>query len=144
MAAMKYWKHSLLAAMLMVTACDDQGPDVDDVAALEIIDVTAGTGATAVAGSYITVHYTGWLYDEDAAGHRGERFDRSVGRNPLSFTLGVRQVIEGWDRGIAGMREGGRRTLIIPSRMGYGPGGNGPIPGGSALVFDVELVDVVN
>ena len=139
---MKYFKAAL-AAVVLITACGDDPVDVDDVAALQIIDITMGTGPTASAGKFISVHYTGWLYDEEAVDHKGQQFDSSSGRQPLSFTLGTRAVIEGWERGIPGMRVGGRRRLIIPASEAYGARGNGPIPGGSALVFDVELVGVI-
>ena len=139
---MKYL-NAALAAALLFTACGDDPVDVDDVAALQIIDITMGTGLTASAGRQVSVHYTGWLYDEGAVDHKGEQFDTSIGRQPLSFTLGTGAVIAGWDQGIAGMRVGGRRRLIIPASQAYGSRGNGPIPGGSALVFDVELVGVI-
>lgn len=139
---MKYLKAALIAVVLF-TACGDDPVDVDDVASLQIVDITMGTGLTASAGKYVSVHYTGWLYDEDAVDHKGQQFETSIGRQPLSFTLGTGAVISGWDRGIPGMRVGGRRRLIIPASEAYGARGNGPIPGGSALVFDVELVGVI-
>lgn len=140
---MKYLKLVLSAALLLVACGDDGITDVDDVASLQVIDVTMGTGVTATSGRHISVHYTGWLYDEDAVDHKGQQFGSSVGGAPLAFTLGNREVILGWDQGIPGMRVGGRRRLIIPSSHAYGPSGNGPIPGGAALVFDVELIGVI-
>ena len=100
-------------------------------------DVQEGTGQVAVEGRQIRVHYTGWLPD-------GTKFDSSRDRNePLPFTLGAGMVIRGWDIGVAGMRVGGRRTLVIPADLGYGANGMPPdIPGNSVLVFDVELVEV--
>ena len=142
MNRMKYLKAGLIAAMLF-TGCGDDPVDVDDVAALQIIDITMGTGLTASAGKFVTVHYTGWLYSEEAVDHKGQQFDSSIGRQPFPFTLGTGAVIAGWDHGIPGMRVGGRRRLIIPASEAYGARGNGPIPGGSALVFDVELVGVI-
>lgn len=139
---MKYFR-ACMAAVVLLTACGDDPVDVDDVATLQIIDITMGTGLTASAGKFISVHYTGWLYDEEAVDHKGQQFDSSIGRQPLSFTLGTRAVISGWDNGIPGMRVGGRRRLIIPASEAYGARGNGPIPGGSALVFDVELIGVI-
>jgi FKBP-type peptidyl-prolyl cis-trans isomerase len=96
-----------------------------------------GTGATAVAGKPVKVHYTGWLTD-------GKKFDSSVDRGqPFGFTLGAGQVIKGWDEGVAGMKVGGKRQLRIPPELGYGSRGAGSvIPPNATLIFDVELLDV--
>ena len=104
---------------------------------LEYWDIKEGTGAVAKAGDTVKVHYTGWLTN-------GKKFDSSVDRGqPFGFKLGAGQVIKGWDEGVAGMKVGGKRTLIIPSSLGYGPNGNPPvIPGNSTLIFDVELLKV--
>ena len=109
---------------------------------LQITDSVVGTGATAVAGNTLTVNYTGWLYDATAAQNHGKQFDSSVGKTPFSFKLGAGQVIAGWDQGMVGMKVGGKRTLTIPSAMGYGSAGagGGLIPPNAALVFDVELI----
>ena len=110
---------------------------------LQVTDSLVGTGTAAAAGNTITVHYTGWLYDETASQYRGKQFDSSVGKTPFSFKLGVGQVIAGWDQGVVGMKVGGKRTLIIPSALGYGSTGAGSaIPSNAALVFDVELLSV--
>jgi FKBP-type peptidyl-prolyl cis-trans isomerase FkpA len=110
---------------------------------LQVTDSLVGTGTAAAAGNTITVHYTGWLYDETASQYRGKQFDSSVGKTPFSFKLGVGQVIAGWDQGVVGMKVGGKRTLIIPSALGYGSTGAGSaIPPNAALVFDVELLSV--
>ncbi len=104
-------------------------------------DTQVGTGAEAQPGRYITVHYTGWLYSD---GGRGKKFDssRDSGR-PFGFVLGAGDVILGWDEGFAGMKVGGKRTLIIPSEAGYGARGAGDdIPPGATLIFDVELLAV--
>jgi FKBP-type peptidyl-prolyl cis-trans isomerase FkpA len=100
-------------------------------------DVALGTGTPATAGKTVSVHYTGWLPN-------GEKFDSSRDRNqPFGFTLGAGQVIAGWDEGVAGMKVGGRRKLVIPPDLGYGTAGAPPdIPPGATLVFDVELLDV--
>jgi FKBP-type peptidyl-prolyl cis-trans isomerase FkpA len=100
-------------------------------------DVQQGQGTEAVADRTVSVHYTGWLPN-------GEKFDSSRDRNePFSFTLGAGQVIAGWDEGVAGMKVGGRRKLVIPADLGYGTAGAPPaIPPGATLVFDVELLDV--
>lgn len=104
---------------------------------LYVEDVKAGTGAVAEAGKTVVVHYTGWLPD-------GTKFDSSLDRNqPYSFQLGAGRVIKGWDEGVAGMKVGGERKLVIPPDLAYGPGGRAPvIPPNATLVFDVQLVDV--
>jgi FKBP-type peptidyl-prolyl cis-trans isomerase FkpA len=106
------------------------------------IDTTVGTGAEARAGSHVTVNYTGWLYQPDAPDHHGAQFDTSIGRKPFTFRLGSGMVIPGWDQGVAGMKVGGKRTLVIPAALGYGAEGAGPIPPNANLIFDVELLDV--
>ena len=104
---------------------------------LEYIEMKAGTGAQAMAGKTVSVHYTGKLQD-------GTIFDSSVSRNePITFRLGVGQVIKGWDEGIALMKVGGKAQLVIPSALGYGENGaGGVIPPNATLVFDVELITV--
>ncbi len=111
---------------------------------LQIIDQQEGEGKEATAGKPVVVHYTGWLYDDSAADNKGEKFDSSRDRNdPFTFNLGAGQVIKGWDQGVAGMKVGGQRTLIIPAELGYGArGAGGVIPPNATLVFDVELLDV--
>ncbi|MCE7916131.1 MAG: FKBP-type peptidyl-prolyl cis-trans isomerase [Nitrosomonas sp. PRO5] len=113
-----------------------------DVTTLEKIDTQVGTGEEADIGKTAKVHYTGWLYDAAAEGHKGRKFDSSYDRGShFSFLLGAGRVIKGWDQGVMGMKVGGKRTLIIPSSMAYGSQGAGRvIPPNSALVFDVELV----
>ena len=118
---------------------------MSNITSLQVIDVKVGTGAEAVAGRNVTVHYTGWLYDPAPADHHGAKFDSSRDRNePFTFRLGAGMVIRGWDEGVAGMRVGGQRTLIIPPSLGYGTQGTpgGPIPPNATLVFDIELMDV--
>lgn len=113
-----------------------------EVAALQKIDVKVGTGEEAVVGKTVSVHYTGWLYDENAADKKGKKFDSSHDRgDPFSFWLGAGRVIKGWDKGVLGMKVGGQRTLIIPPHMAYGAHGAGNvIPPNAALIFDVELI----
>ncbi|HUU33173.1 MAG TPA: FKBP-type peptidyl-prolyl cis-trans isomerase [Vicinamibacterales bacterium] len=117
---------------------------VADVSALSKDDTTAGTGAEARPGMTVSVHYTGWLYDPNAADKRGKKFDSSKDRGePFDFPLGAGQVIAGWDQGVAGMKVGGTRILTIPSNMGYGArGAGGDIPPNAALLFEVELLGV--
>ena len=106
-------------------------------------DTTVGKGKEAVAGKTVEVNYTGWLHDPKADKQRGKQFDSSVGRGPFAFSLGAGQVIKGWDQGVAGMKVGGKRTLVIPPELGYGArGAGGVIPPNATLMFDVELLDV--
>jgi FKBP-type peptidyl-prolyl cis-trans isomerase FkpA len=109
---------------------------------LQKIDTVVGKGKEAVSGKTVVVHYTGWLYAPKAAKNRGQQFDSSVGGEPFTFPLGMGAVIKGWDQGVAGMKVGGKRTLVIPAELGYGQRGAGPIPPGATLLFDVELLDV--
>ena len=108
------------------------------------IDQKPGKGAQAAAGREVSVHYTGWLYDASAKDNKGKKFDSSRDRGqPFDFPLGAGVVIDGWDQGVAGMKVGGQRTLIIPASLGYGSRGSpGAIPPNATLVFDVELLGV--
>jgi peptidylprolyl isomerase len=108
---------------------------------LKYTDSQVGTGKIATAGHQVSVHYTGWLYEN---GVKGKKFDSSVDRGqPFQFNLGGGQVIKGWDEGVAGMKVGGKRTLIIPPGLGYGArGAGGVIPPFATLMFDVELLKV--
>lgn len=111
---------------------------------MKIIDHKIGTGATATAGQQVSVHYTGWLFDEAAPENKGKKFDSSRDRgDAFVFPLGAGRVIAGWDQGVAGMQIGGQRTLILPPELGYGARGAGAvIPPNATLVFDVELLGV--
>jgi FKBP-type peptidyl-prolyl cis-trans isomerase FkpA len=113
------------------------------MAELQKIDVVVGTGEEARPGM-VKVHYTGWLHDASRPDGRGRKFDSSVDRGqPFDFRLGAGQVIRGWDEGVAGMKVGGKRTLVIPPEMAYGARGAGEvIPPNATLVFDVELLGV--
>jgi FKBP-type peptidyl-prolyl cis-trans isomerase FkpA len=106
---------------------------------LQFDDTTPGTGAEAQAGRQVTVHYTGWLYQD---GVKGRKFDSSKDRgDPFRFHLGAGQVIQGWDEGVQGMKEGGTRMLVIPPGLGYGArGAGGVIPPNATLMFEVELL----
>ncbi len=116
----------------------------DKVTELVKKDANVGAGAEAVAGKTVAVHYTGWLYDPSAADGKGKKFDSSRDRGQaFEFPLGGGRVIKGWDQGVAGMKVGGNRTLIIPPAMGYGErGAGGVIPPNATLLFDVELLGV--
>ena len=111
---------------------------------LEITELKPGTGAVVAAGQTAVVHYTGWLHADGEPDHKGRKFDSSRDRNdPFAFRVGGGQVIKGWDQGVAGMKVGEERRLVIPAELGYGArGAGGVIPGGSTLVFDVELVSI--
>jgi len=135
----------LLGSLPLVTPAIAKGPPaaasgkpVTTASGLQIIEVKLGSGAVAEKGRFVKVHYTGTLKD-------GTKFDSSRDRGqPFSFRLGDHKVIQGWEEGIASMKVGGRRTLIIPAALGYGDRGFGSIiPPGSELHFDVELVDVL-
>ena len=108
---------------------------------LQYEDTTVGEGAVAKAGQHVSVHYTGWLYND---GVKGAKFDSSKDRNdPFGFGLGGGQVIKGWDEGVQGMKVGGARTLVIPPQLGYGArGAGGVIPPNATLMFEVELLGV--
>ncbi len=108
---------------------------------LKITDTTVGTGASPKTGQLCVMHYTGWLYND---GVKGQKFDSSLDRGqPFEFSIGKRQVIGGWDEGVASMKVGGKRTLIIPPELGYGARrAGGVIPPNATLMFDVELLDV--
>jgi FKBP-type peptidyl-prolyl cis-trans isomerase len=139
---------SIAVAMLLVlgaaapVAMTASAVQASQPSGLKITDAKVGTGAVAKAGQQVTVHYTGWLYEH---GTKGKKFDSSVDRGtPFSFALGAGNVIPGWDQGVAGMKVGGKRTLIIPPDLGYGANGtpDGTIPPGATLIFDVELLKV--
>ncbi|HEU0219179.1 MAG TPA: FKBP-type peptidyl-prolyl cis-trans isomerase [Gallionella sp.] len=137
----------LTAGSLSITACSEQAATQKKAGIVEELiktDTKLGEGTEATAGHNVSVHYTGWLYDEAALNHKGRKFDSSRDRNqPFDFPLGGGRVIKGWDQGIQGMKVGGQRTLVIPAYLGYGPIGAGDaIPPNTALVFDVELLGV--
>ncbi len=126
----------------MVVGSATPGPAAEQ---LIVTDSKIGTGKEATTGSTVYMHYSGWLYRPLAKAMHGKLFDSSIPRGePLDFVLGAGRVIKGWDQGIQGMKVGGKRTLIIPSELAYGsrPTPGSGIPPNSALIFDVELVDV--
>jgi len=128
------------AAMCLAASC---GSPTSPSALFATTDLRVGNGIEAQSGKIVTVHYTGWVYRESAAEQKGREFDSSVGKAPFTFLLGSRAVIEGWDRGLVGMKVGGLRRLVIPPEFGYGTAGVGVvIPPGATLVFDVELLNV--
>jgi peptidylprolyl isomerase len=129
------------ASMPTAAMAQTPGKAMTTASGLQIIDTKVGTGATPKPGQICVVHYTGWLYQD---GQKGKKFDSSVDRNdPLEFPVGQRKVIAGWDEGVASMKVGGKRTLIIPPELGYGArGAGGVIPPNATLIFDVELLGV--
>lgn len=142
----------IAVALFMPKSGDDSKPPpttpssikANTVSEFQKIDTVLGNGLEAKAGSDVSVHYTGWLHDPSAPDLKGKKFDSSVDRGQaFEFPLGGGRVIKGWDEGFAGMKIGGKRTLIIPAEMGYGArGAGGVIPPNATLVFDVELLGV--
>jgi FKBP-type peptidyl-prolyl cis-trans isomerase len=137
----------VVGGLIAHLSCSDENPGADgmsNVTTLQVTETKVGTGAPATAGKQVTVHYTGWLYDAKTADHHGTKFDSSRDRGePFAFRLGAGMVIRGWDQGVADMKVGGTRTLVIPPDLGYGArGAGGVIPPNATLVFDVELLDV--
>lgn len=129
------------AGLQPTAAAETAGKTMTTPSGLQITDITIGSGAAPQPGQTCVMHYTGWLYQN---GVRGRKFDSSVDRNqPFAFAIGRRQVIAGWDEGVATMKVGGKRTLIIPPELGYGArGAGGVIPPNATLIFDVELLEV--
>ncbi len=130
---------SVIAGLMSVGLSFVQEKAVTTRSGLKYVDTTVGTGEEAKKGMTVTVHYTGWLYEN---GKRGSKFDSSVDRGtPFSFKLGAGEVIKGWDEGVAGMKVGGKRELFIPPALGYGSSGAGNvIPPNATLDFEVELL----
>jgi len=132
---------ALLFAVPTVAAAQTAGKSMTTASGLQIIDIKVGTGAAPKPGQICVMHYTGWLYED---GKKTKKFDSSVDRNePFEFPISVRKVIAGWDEGVASMKVGGKRTLIIPPELGYGARGAGSaIPPNATLIFEVELLGV--
>ena len=145
-------RRILFAALLLSAACasaQGQAPvnpaAVPTAPKVQVTDTVIGTGKEAELGSTVSMNYTGWLFKPFATKQHGKKFDSSLdaGRTPLDFQLGAARVIKGWEQGIAGMKVGGKRTLIIPASLAYGAkGAGGDIPPNADLIFDVELMDV--
>ena len=132
-----------LALTAFCAACTDAPASPSPNVPFSQTDLVVGTGADAISGASLTVNYTGWLYDASKIDSKGLQFDTSLGRtDPFSFTLGVGQVIAGWDQGLVGMRTGGLRRLVVPPSLAYGVSRNSSIPPNATLVFDIELVSV--
>jgi FKBP-type peptidyl-prolyl cis-trans isomerase FkpA len=152
MASIKLPKLGLLVCIALAAACSgksDTPPSAPAAAAnpvtsLQMVTLKPGTGAVVGGGQIAVVQYTGWLYEAGAADHKGKEFDSSRnGRQAFKFPVGTGSVIKGWDQGVAGMKVGESRRLVIPPELGYGDSGaGGVIPPGATLVFDVELVGI--
>jgi FKBP-type peptidyl-prolyl cis-trans isomerase FkpA len=155
-APVRRWPTTLVSVLCLSLVASRCGPPANrytpeqaarartTIETVQMRDVTLGHGEAAETGRRLVVHYTGWLYDSALADRRGTSFDssRTSGR-PYDFVLGAAQVIPGWERGVAGMKEGGKRELTIPARLAYGADGSPPvIPPDATLVFEIELVDV--
>ena len=138
-------RRALFATAILAAAApaaaQPQGKTMTTPSGLQIIDTTVGTGASPKTGQTCVMHYTGWLSD---GGKKGKKFDSSVDRgSPFEFPIGMKRVIGGWDEGVATMKVGGKRTLIIPPELGYGArGAGGVIPPNATLIFDVELLAI--
>jgi peptidylprolyl isomerase len=147
---MSVTRRALIATATLATAtftaaypatAQTQGNAMTTPSGLQIIDTTVGTGASPKTGQTCVMHYTGWLSE---GGKKGKKFDSSVDRGqPFEFPIGMKRVIGGWDEGVATMKVGGKRTLIIPPELGYGArGAGGVIPPNATLIFDVELLGI--
>jgi FKBP-type peptidyl-prolyl cis-trans isomerase len=135
----------IVMCFALIACSQPQAPaPVSDVTALQITDLKVGEGGEVAPGQIAVMQYTGWLYDTAAADHKGREFDSSrSARQAFKFPLGTGSVIKGWDQGVAGMKVGGSRRLVIPPDLAYGDqGAQGVIPPGATLVFDVELVGI--
>ena len=135
---------TLLAALSLAAAGCDSGPTEPSQPRAEYsqTDIRVGTGDEAATGKRVSVNYTGWLYSPNAPDGKGNQFDTSIGKTPLNLTVGNREVITGFDRGVLGMKVGGARRVVIPPEQAYGSSGSGPIPPNATLVFEIELLSV--
>ena len=140
-------KAGLVVLVGLIAACGAKTGAVtpaSGVSSMQSIELTAGSGAAVTAGKIAVVQYTGWLYEASAKDNKGKQFDSSrTGGQPFRFPVGTGQVIKGWDQGVAGMKVGESRRLIIPADLAYGDSGaGGVIPPGATLVFDIDLVGI--
>ena len=135
---------TVCAGLLFAVACGSSPSEPSSQPAYSQIDLQLGTGATAAAGSSVTVNYTGWLYDSTRTDFKGTQFDSSLsaGRQPLPFVVGAGNIIQGFSQGVTGMRVGGSRRVVLPSTLAYGAQGSGSIPPNAPLVFEITLLSV--
>ena len=127
---------------IVIAACGEAPTTPSQYAPFSQTDIVVGTGTEAAANNKLTVNYTVWLYDATGTANKGIQIESSVGGTPLTFVLGSGDVIEGWDRGLVGMRVGGIRRLVVPPSLAYGQNRKGIIPENATLLFDIELLDV--
>jgi FKBP-type peptidyl-prolyl cis-trans isomerase FkpA len=135
----------VLITLLVVACsagCNSSPASPSGSAPFSQVDLRLGAGEEAAVGRVVTVHYTGWLYNEAAPDNKGLQFDSSAGTPGFTFTVGIGEVIAGWDQGIPGMRTGGARRLVVPPSLAYGASRNERIPPAATLVFDIELVSI--
>jgi FKBP-type peptidyl-prolyl cis-trans isomerase FkpA len=130
----------VVAAAAMVASCELTPTSPSNNAPYRTTDIIEGTGTEALNGALLSVHYTGWFYNASNAEGKGPQFDSSVGGTPFVFTLGIGEVISGWDLGVAGMKVGGKRRLVVPPSLAYGAARNSSIPPNATLLFEIELI----
>jgi len=135
---------ALALSCVLTASCSDSPTVPSNFAPYSQTDLRVGTGGDAVSGKVLTVQYTGWFFNDSRPDDKGPVFDSSAGGDPFIFTLGVGGVIDGWDRGIIGMRVGGLRRLIIPPSLAYGRFRNSSIPPNATLLFEIELLEVAD
>jgi FKBP-type peptidyl-prolyl cis-trans isomerase FkpA len=134
---------AVAAATLGISGCAESPTSPSNFAPYSQTDLVVGTGGDAVNGKVLFVKYTGWYYNQQATDHKGVQFDSSAtSGGDFSFTLGSAQVIEGWDKGVLGMRVGGTRRLVIPPSLAYGGSRSGPIPPNATLLFEIQLIAI--
>ena len=138
----KVVRFAVLACLGAAAACSNSPTTPSASAPYSQVDLRLGTGTEATTGTSVTLNYTGWLYDPSQPDGKGLLFDTSVGKTALTFKLGSGQVIQGFDRGVTGMKVGGARRIVIPPSLGYGSSRNNSIPPYATLVFEVDLLDV--
>lgn len=133
---------ALLSTLLVLSVLAPAAQAAKAELTLQKIDTKPGAGRQAMKGDTVSIHYTGWIYAPKSGNLRSAQFETSTDGAPVSFKLGAGTVIKGWDEGIRGMKVGGKRTLVVPARMGFGKEGMGPVPPTANLIFDIELMDV--
>jgi FKBP-type peptidyl-prolyl cis-trans isomerase FkpA len=132
---------AVVAVTLAASACGSTSANLP-AASVSQTDIRVGTGTDATNGRTLIVHYTLWLHDPAGTGQKGQQLETSVGGQPFPFQLGAGRVIPGWDAGVAGMKAGGLRRLVIPPELAYGSAGQGSVPPNATLVFEIELLAV--